>query len=88
MKKFSELADDNGTTLKTYVEMMQEKAADHGWISLSLFLNPDDPDPSTGYHVISNSEVFINIMAGYLLYVKQAQNVPGPEKIGVVKPGK
>jgi hypothetical protein len=88
MKNFGQLKDDNGTTLKTYVEMMQEKAADKGLLTVNLFFNPDEKDPEKAFHAISNSGEFINILAGYLLWVKRSQSIPGPEeaKIGVVKP--
>jgi hypothetical protein len=88
MKQFKSLTDANGSSVKTYVELMQEKAADHGWLSVSLFFNPDEAEPEKAFHVISNSGEFVNILAGYLLWVKRSQSIPGPEEvnIGVVKP--
>lgn len=88
MKPFNELTDANGTHVKSYVETLQEKAADHGLLTVNLFFNPDEADPSKAFHAISNSEEFINIMAAYLLWVKRSQNIPAPTKedIKVVSP--
>jgi hypothetical protein len=88
VKKFGQLKDDNGTTLKTYVEMMQEKAADHGLLTVNIFFNPDESDPEKAFHTVSNSGEFVNILAAYLLWVKRSQSIPGPEEsnIEVVKP--
>jgi len=80
MKPFNELADSNGTHLKSYVETMQEKAADHGLLTVNLFFNPDEGDPSKAFHAVSNSEEFVNILAAYLLWVKRCQNAPAPPK--------
>jgi hypothetical protein len=90
VKPFNELTDANGTHVKSYVETLQEKAADHGLLTVNLFFNPDEADPSKAFHAISNSGEFVNILAAYLLWVKRSQSIPGPaeEDIKVVTPRK
>lgn len=91
MKPFNELADSNGTHLKSYVETMQEKAADHGWLSVSLFFNPDEKDDAR-FHFVSNVENFKDLLMLGTSYVVRAQAMPAPadkeKEIVVVKPGK
>ena len=90
MKKFNEL-EDNGTRVQTYVELMQEKAADHGWLSVSLFFNPDEKDDAR-FHFVSNVENFKDLLMLGTSYGVRAQEMPAPAdketEIVVVKPGK
>ena len=87
MKKFNELADSNGTSVKTYVEMMQEKAADHGWLTVNVFFNPDAKGDDR-FHFASNIENFDELLMLAAAYAAKAQQLPAPpnKEIGVVKP--
>lgn len=84
-KNFNALKDHNGTTVKHYVELTQEKAADHGWLSVNVFFNPDEKGADR-FHFKSNIENFEEVLglgAAYALSLKKAAEAPAaptPEK--------
>ena len=95
MKPFNELKDDNGSALKTYVELLMEKAADKGLLSVIVFVNPDEKAPKCFHHYASNIDNFADVLALSGIYARSlgdkpsAPPVPAPEKeIKVVKGGK
>ena len=76
-KNFNALKDHNGTTVKHYVELTQEKAADHGWLSVNVFFNPDEKGAER-FHFKSNIENFEEVLL--LGAAPDAPPVPEPEK--------
>ena len=84
-KNFNALKDHNGTTVKHYVELTQEKAADHGWLSVNVFFNPDEKGAER-FHFKSNIENFEEVLmlgAAYAASLRKAPDappVPEPEK--------
>jgi hypothetical protein len=88
MKKFRDL-EDNGVHVQTYVELMQEKAADHGWLAVSMFFNPDEKDDAR-FHFVSNVENFQDLLMLGTAYAARGRAMPAPaekeKEIKVVKP--
>lgn len=37
--QFTELRDERGTTLQSYIELLQEKAREHGFLCVMVFAN-------------------------------------------------
>lgn len=50
--RFNELKDENGTHLREYAEILQEKAKAHGLTCVMVFAAKDGPNK--GIHAISN----------------------------------
>jgi len=90
MKKFNELKDPNGVAVKTYVEMAQEKAADHGWLTVSVFFNPDLKGDKRFHYVsnIDNFEEVLQLGAAYTVGAERRSAPVDPETTKLVTPEK
>lgn len=52
--QFNEIADENGTKLKTYAELLQTKAKEAGLITVMAFVGKEGANK--GLHVISSMD--------------------------------
>ena len=76
MKPFNELKDDNGSMLKTYVELLMEKAADQGLLTIAVFVNPDEKAPACFHHYASNVDNFADVLALSGIYARSLKDQP------------